>query len=49
MNYFEENYLFEVLYYYERRILDVSEEDDPTQQNMGHKRKFIDINFSINA
>lgn len=47
-NYFEENYLFEVLYNYERRILDSSEEEDPTM-NSGGTRKFIDINFAVNA
>lgn len=50
-NYFEENYLFEVLYNYERRILDVGEEDllaDPMANN-ANKRKFIDVNFAVNA
>ena len=42
-NYFEENYLFEILYHYERRILEGSEEE------VDSKRKFVDISFTVNA
>ena len=47
-NYFEENYLFEVLFNYERRIIDSIEDEDPTVPT-GNKKKFIDINFAVNA